>query len=235
MSKYKSRFANFFLNLRLNRAEFGEMAGFTLQALRQSPEAATTYKPVIQDLDAALSAYTAAHSGQLSGEAQGATITAAQALLDFKAYVKRVERKHVNPSFDEGSADLKAIFPQGRAALTGSSQEKALAAFSAFLTALDARPETFPAAIRTEGQQVYQRLKAALEQADGAQSANSAQRTDLHDGREATARQLFRAYAQLLLSYYEQPQRVAAHFDLSKALISKAGKKTPKTLQNLHQ
>lgn len=218
MSKYKSRFANFFLNLRLNRAQFGDMAGFTLQALRQSPDAAR-YDELIGALDAALTTYAAAHTGQLSGEGQGATITVAQALLDFKSYVKRVERKHVIPNYEDDSADVKAIFPQGRSGLTGSSQALVLDAFGAFLLTLDARPTAFPATIRTEGQQVYQHLKAALELADGTKSANSTQRTDLHDGREATARQLFRAYAQLLLNHYEQPQRVAAFFDLSKAFM----------------
>ena len=132
MAKYESRFDNFFLNLRLNRAQFGEMAGFTVQALRQSPDAAR-YDELTKALDAALTAYAAAHSGQLSGEGQGATVTVAQALADFKSYVKRVERKHVIPNFEEDSADVKAIFPQGRSGLTGSSQARVLDAFGAFL------------------------------------------------------------------------------------------------------
>ncbi|TGE25077.1 hypothetical protein E5K00_07725 [Hymenobacter aquaticus] len=226
MAKYESRFDNFFLNLRLNRAQFGDMAGFTLQALRQSPDAGR-YDELIKALDAALTAYAAAHSGQLSGEGQGATLTVAQALQDFKAYVKRVERKHVTPAYDEGSADVRAIFPKGRSGLTGSSQALVLDNFTAFLSALDARPATFPAALRQEGRTVHQALAGALRRADQAESAASTTRTDLHDGREATCRQLFRSYAQLLLTHYEQPQRVAAYFDLSKAQVAGSKKKTP--------
>ncbi|UOQ70051.1 hypothetical protein [Hymenobacter cellulosilyticus] len=230
MAKYESRFDNFFLNLRLNRAQFGDMAGFTLQALRQSTEAAR-YEELIKDLDAALTAYSAAHTGQLSGEAQGATVTVAQALLDFRAYVKRVERRHVTPTYDEFSADIAAIFPKGRAALTNSIQARVLDAFGAFLIALASRPAAFPAAVRAEGQEVYRNLKTALELADAAHATSSTHRTDLHDGREATCRQLFRAYATLLLTHYEYPTRVAGYFDLSRALISKSGKKAPAALQ----
>ncbi|GAA3926296.1 hypothetical protein [Hymenobacter algoricola] len=219
MAKYESRFANFFLNLRLNRAEFGDMAAHTLQALRQSPEAATLHKDLIRDLAAAHAAYTAAHSGQLSGESRGATLTVAQALVDFKSYVKKVERKFVVPTFEEGSADVKAIFPRGRSGLTGSSQDKVLDEFSAFLSALAARPVAFPEAIRTEGATIHKNLKAALALADGTQAATATGRTDLHDGREATCHQLYRVYAQLLLTHYEQPQRAAAFFDLSRAFV----------------
>lgn len=216
MAKYTSRFENFFLNLRLNRAQFGDMAGFTLQALRHSPEA-SQYDELIKALDEALTTYSAAHSGQLSGESQGATVTVAQALKDFRAYVMRVERKQLVPTYDKGSADEKAIFPKGRSGLTGSSQALVLDNFSAFLDALDARPAAFPAAVRQEGRTLHQALAGALHRADSAQQADDTTRTDLHDGREATCRQLFRAYAALLLTHYQQPKRVATYFDLSKA------------------
>ncbi|PJJ59802.1 hypothetical protein [Hymenobacter chitinivorans] len=218
MAKYASRFDNFFLNLRLNRAQFGDMAGFTLQALRQSPDAAR-YDELSKELELALTAYAAAHTGQLSGEDQGATVTVGQALGDFTAFVKRVERKHVIPNYEENSADVKSIFPKGRSGLTGSSQALVLDAFGAFLLTLAARPNAFPAAVRAEGQQVYKALKAALELADGTQAGAATHRTDLHDGREATCRQLFRAYATLLLAHFESPQRVAGYFDLSKAFV----------------
>ncbi|QIX60452.1 hypothetical protein HER32_04315 [Hymenobacter sp. BT18] len=230
MAKYQSRFDNFFLNLRLNRAEFGDMAAFTLAALRKAPEAATTFKDLITALEAALTAYQAAHSGQLSGAGKEATLTVAQALTDFKGYVKRVERKYVNPAYDEGSADLEAIFPRGRSGLTGSSQATVLEAFTAFLNALAARAAVFPVALREEGAALHKALKGALQRADGAQKDTKTGRTDLHDGREATCRQLFRAYALLLLTYYENPRRAAAFFDLSRALISKSGGKSPKEL-----
>lgn len=226
MAKYQSRFNNFFLNLRLNHGQFGDMAAFTLQALRQGPEA-DRQQAIIKDLDAALTAYSAAHSEQLSGESQGATLTVGQALGDFNAYVKRVQRKHVTPAYDQDSADEKAIFPKGRSGLTSSSQALVLDNFSTFLTALDARPAAFPAAVRQEGRAVHQALAAALRHADGTQQTQADARLDLHDGREATCRQLFRAYAALLLTHYEQPQRVAAYFDLSKAQVAGSKKKTP--------
>lgn len=229
MAKYKSRFDNFFLNLRLNRADFGDMAAFTLQALRQSPEATTTYASLITDLATNFNAYTSNHAGQLSGEGRGATATVAQALIDFKTYVKRVERKHVIPTYDADSPDLLAIFPKGRAWLTTRSQTEVLPAFTAFLNALDAREAAFPAAVRTEGRTLHAALDQALLLAAGTTASSDTQRDDLHDGREATCQQLFRAYAALLLTHYEQPQRVAAFFDLSRAFTG-SKKNKPATL-----
>jgi hypothetical protein len=222
MPKYQSRFANFFLNLRLNRAEFGDMAAFTLQALQQHAPAAR-YAPLVADLEAALTAYRSTHAGQLSGEARGTTLTVAQALNDFRAYLKRVERQHVTPTYDEGSADLKAIFPTGRSGLSKSNQAVVLDRFTAFLQALDQRPDAFPVKVRDEGRTAHAALAQALARAAGHEASADTLRDDLHDGREATARQLFRAYATLLLEHYEQPQRVAAYFDLSKAFMG--GKK----------
>lgn len=221
--KYNARFENFFLNLRLNRAQFADMAAFTLQAL----QASTAHKALADALDAALAGYRAAHTGQLSGEAHGAVLTVAQALADFKAYVKRVERKVINPAYEPGSPDLAAILPQGRSGLTKASQAKVEDAFTAFLDALDARPTVFTSPVRTEGRKVLAALSAALQQADTQTKAADDQRLDLHDGREAACLALFRAYATLLLEFAEQPQRVAAFFDLSKAGRVKAGPKIP--------
>ncbi|WP_046242844.1 hypothetical protein [Hymenobacter terrenus] len=213
--KYAVRFENFFPNLRLNRADFANMAAFTLQALQ--PEANSKYKTLAEPLEAALAAYRATHTGQLSGEGQATTSTLAQALADFKAYVKRTERKVINPAYDPGSADLLAIFPKGRSGLTRSNQTQVEDAFTAFLDALDARPAVVPAPVRTEGRTVLAALAAALQRADSMTKAADTQRLDLHDGREATCLALFRTYATLLLEYAEQPKRVAAFFDFSKA------------------
>lgn len=229
MAKYQSRFDNFFLNLRLNRAEFGDMAAFTLEALRQSPEVAAAYPDIITDLAAAHAAYTSSHAGQLSGTGKEATATVGQALEDFRAYVKRVERKHINPAYDAGSPDLLAIFPKGRAWLTARPQAQALDAFTAFLAALDAREDAFPAAVRTEGRTLHTALARALQLADSTAATSDAQRADLHDGREATCQQLLRAYAALLLLHYRQPERVAGFFDLSKANLG-GRKNKPATL-----
>ena len=49
------------------------MAGFTLAALQKAPAAG--YQPLADALDAALADYRAVHSGWLSGEAKGATLT----------------------------------------------------------------------------------------------------------------------------------------------------------------
>ncbi len=230
MAKYVSRFSNFFLNLRLNRAEFGQMAAFTLEALRQSPEAAA-HQALITDLAAAHAACATNHAGQLSGEGKASTVTVAQALADFKSYVKSVERKHVIPAYEEGSADLLAIFPKGRSWLTSRPQASVLDAFEAFLAALDARTDAFPAAVRQKGRTLHASLRGALQAAAATTAATGTQREDLHDGREATCQQLFRIYAALLLAHYQQPQRVAAFFDLSKALVSKSGGKLPKALR----
>lgn len=226
--KYQSRFENFFLNLRLNRAEFGEMAAHTLKALQQDAQAAR-YAPLAADLQAAITDYEATHAGQLSGEAQGTTLTLAQALRDFRDYVKRVDRKYVTPNYDEGSADIKAIFPDGRSGLSKSNQAQVLPRFTAFLASLGQRPDVFPAALRNEGAAVHKALTTALAQAAGDQATADTLRDDLHDGRQATARQLFRTYATLLAEHYEQPKRIGAYFDLSKAFTS--GKKNrPATL-----
>ena len=227
MTKYQSRFENFFLNLRLNRADFGAMAGYTLKALQQDAQAAR-YAPLSAELQAALTAYEANHAGQLSGETQGTTLTLAQALRDFRAYVKRVERKYVTPTYDEGSADIKAIFPDGRSGLSKSNQAQVLPRFTAFLASLDQRPEAFPAKVRDEGTALHKTLSTALSQAAGDEATADTLRDDLHDGREATARQLFRIYATLLAEHYEQPKRVAAYFDLSKAYMGRKDK--PATL-----
>lgn len=227
MSKYQSRFENFFLNLRLNRDDFGEMAAYTLQALQQDAQAAR-YAPLITDLETALTAYRATHAGQLSGEGLATTLTVAQALQDFRAYVKRVERKYVTPSYDEGSTDIKAIFPDGRSALSKSNQAQVLPRFTAFLTSLDQRPDAFPTALRNEGAAVHKALSQVLSQAAGDDATADTLRDDLHDGRQATARQLFRIYATLLAEHYEQPKRVAAYFDLSKAYMGRKDK--PATL-----
>ena len=224
--KYAARFDNFFANLRLNRNQFADMAAFTLQALQQ--EAKDKYKAVVDPLDVALTDYRVAHTGQLSGESQAATVTLAQALADFKAYVKKVERKVIVPTYDEGSPDLLALFPQGRSGLTKSTQAQVEDAFTAFLDALDARPTVFTSPVRTEGRAVLAALVAALQRADGLAKTAGTQRIDLHDGREATCLALFRAYATLLLSHADQPARVAAFFDLSKAGRTSAGAKTPK-------
>jgi hypothetical protein len=213
--KYAARFENFFTNLRLNRDQFADMAAFTLQALRQGAKG--QYDALADALEVALTDYRTAHAGQLSGEGQAATLTVAQALADFKAYVKRVERKVIVPTYEEGSPDLKALFPQGRAGLTKSNQAQVEDAFTAFLDALDARPTAFTSPLRTEGRAVLAALTAALRRADGAATTAGTQRIDLHDGRQAACVALFRAYATLLAEHAEKPQRVAAYFDLSQA------------------
>ncbi|GAB3572125.1 hypothetical protein [Hymenobacter daeguensis] len=212
--KYAARFENFFANLRLNRDQFADMAAFTLQALRAEGK---KYEAVAGALDVALTDYRTTHAGQLSGEGQSATITLAQALTDFKAYVKRVERKVIIPTYDAGSPDLKAIFPKGRSGLTKSTQAEVEDAFTAFLDALDARPTDFTSPIRTEGRAVLAALSAALRRADGLAKTAGTQRIDLHDGREATCLALFRAYATLLVEFADKPGKVAPFFDLSKA------------------
>ena len=224
--KYAARFENFFVNLRLNRDQFADMAAFTLQALQQ--EAKDKYKAVADPLEVVLTDYRVAHTGQLSGESQAATITLAQALADFKAYVKKVERKVIVPTYDEGSPDLLAIFPKGRSGLTKSNQAQVEDAFTAFLAALDARPTAFTAPVRTEGRAVLAALAAALQRADGMAKTAGNQRIDMHDGRESTCLALFRAYATLLLEHAEKPARVATFFDLSKAGRTSTGPKIPK-------
>ena len=224
--KYAARFENFFVTLRLNRDQFADMAAFTLQALQQ--EAKDKYKAVADPLEVVLTDYRVAHTGQLSGESQAATITLAQALADFKAYVKKVERKVIVPTYDEGSPDLLAIFPKGRSGLTKSNQAQVEDAFTAFLAALDARPTVFTAPVRTEGRTVLAVLAAALQRADGMAKTAGTQRVDLHDGREATCLALFRAYATLLMEHAEKPARVATFFDLSKAGRTSTGPKIPK-------
>ena len=213
--KYAARFKNFFLNLRLNRDQFADMAAFTLTALQQG---GAPLKTQAEALDAALSGYRATHSGQLSGEGQGTTITLGQALIDFKAYVKKVERKFVIPTYADGSADEKAIFPHHRSGLTKTTQTEVEDAFVAFLDALDARPTVFPSPLRKEGRDtILPNLAQALKTADAQAKTTDDQRIDLHDGREATCLVLFRAYGTLLVQYADQPKRVAAFFDLSKA------------------
>ena len=221
--KYAARFENFFLNLRLNRDQFADMAAFSLQAL----QASAAHKPLADALDAALAGYRTAHAGQLSGEAHGAVVTVAQALADFTDYVKRVERKVINPAYEPGSPDLAAILPKGRSGLTKASQAKVEDAFTAFLDALDARPTVFTSPIRAEGRRVLAALSTALNRADTQTKAANDQRLDLHDGREAACLALFRAYATLLLEFAEQPQRAAAFFDLSKAGRVKTTPKIP--------
>ena len=188
--KYAARFENFFVNLRLNRDQFADMAAFTLQALQQ--EAKDKYKAVADPLEVVLTDYRVAHTGQLSGESQAATITLAQALADFKAYVKKVERKVIVPTYDEGSPNLLAIFPKGRSGLTKSNQTQVEDAFTAFLAALDARPTAFTAPVRIEGRTVLAALTAGLQRADGMAKTAGTQRVDLHDGRGATCLALFR-------------------------------------------
>ncbi len=226
--KYAARFENFFANLRLNRDQFADMAAFTLQALQDGK---ARFKAVADPLDVALTDYRTTHSGQLSGESRATTITLAQALDDFKAYVKKTERKVINPAYEPGSPDLLAIFPHGRPALNKSSQTQVEDAFTAFLDALDARPTVFTSPVRTEGRAVLAALQAALQRADGLAKTAGTQRVDLHDGRQATCLALFRAYATLLLEFADQPKRVAAFFDLSKAGRTTTGPKTPEPAQ----
>jgi len=213
--KYAARFENFFLNLRLNRDQFADMAAFTLQALEQG---GTPFKAVADALAPALAGYRSTHVGQLSGAAHGAVLTLAQALGDFKAYVKKVERKFVIPNYEEGSADIAAIFPHGRGGLANTSQTEVEDAFTAFLNELDARLTVFPSPLRKEGREtILPSLAEALKRTDTMATTTDTQRLDLHDGREATCLALFRAYATLLLEFAEQPKRVAAFFDLSEA------------------
>ena len=229
--KYAARFENFFLNLRLNRDQFADMAAFTLQALQDAPKG--KYNAVADPLNVALTDYRATHAGQLSGEGQASTSTLAQALEDFKTYVKRMERKVINPTYEADSPDLLAIFPKGRAALTKSTQTKVEDAFTAFLDALDARPTAFTSPQRTEGRKVLAALSAALNRADGLAKTAGSQRIDLHDGREATCLALLRAYATLLAEFAEKPGKVAPFFDFSHALVSKSGgPKVPKAAKD---
>lgn len=219
--KYAARFLNFFTNLRLNRAEFADMAAFTLTALRANPK----YKALADELEQAIGDYRTTHAGQLSGESQGATITLAQAMADFKAWVKKVERKYIIPTYDDNSADYKALLPNGRSALTGSSQTKVEDAFTAFLDAMEDRPIAFPAALLLEARNpadpnattILSNLRKALKSTDKAKKDSGDRKVDLHDGRLATCVLLFKAYATLLLEYFENPKKVAPFFDLSKA------------------
>ncbi|MBU6121413.1 hypothetical protein [Hymenobacter siberiensis] len=224
-AKYAARFENFFENLRLNRDQFADMAAFTLQALKQ---AGGKYSAVADALEVALTDYRATHAGQLSGEGPASTSTLAQALEDFKAYVKRMERKVINPTYEAGSPDLLAIFPKGRSALTKSSQTKVEDAFTAFLDALDARPTVFTSPQCTEGRKVLAVLSASLSRADGMAKTAGTQRIDLHDGREAVCLALFNVYLTLLLEYAAKPERAAPFFDFSNAGRQSSGPKTPK-------
>ncbi|MDB5267273.1 MAG: hypothetical protein JWP58_313 [Hymenobacter sp.] len=221
-AKYAARFENFFLNLRLNRDQFADMAAFTLQTIRKADGG--KYSAVAEALDVALTDYRTTHAGQLSGESQASTSTLAQALADFKAYVKRMERKVINPAYDEGSADLVAIFPKGRAALTKSAQTEVEDAFTTFLNALDARPTVFTSPQRTEGRKVLKALSEALGRADVLANTAGTQRIDLHDGREASCLALYHIYLTLLLEFVKQPERAAPFFDFRNAEMG-GGKK----------
>lgn len=217
--KYAARFENFFPNLRLNRAEFADMAEFTLSALRANPK----YPALADALAAELTKYRTIHAGQLSGEGAAAVITAKQALTDFKAYLKMVERKYIIPTYDEGSADYKALLPNGRNSLAKTAQNKVEDAFVAFLDAMDARPVAFPEAVRRQGRGtqdkpgILSNLHATLTAADKAKNASGTRKIDLHDGRKATCVVLFKVYATLLVDFFDNPAKAAPFFDLSRA------------------
>jgi hypothetical protein len=231
--KYAARFLNFFPNLRLNRAEFAEMAEFTLVALRANPK----YAALADALDAELKAYRKIHAGQLSGEGIGATLTVKQAFTDFKEYLKIVERKYIIPNYADGSADYKAVLPNGRSVLAQSTQDEVEDNFVAFLDAMDARPDIFPAAIRAQGRGTQDKpgilfnLKATLGTADKAKQDSGTRKIDLHDGRKATCVLLFKVYATLLLEFFDNPKKAAPFFDLSKAGRTGGGAKPPESIQ----
>ena len=209
--KYAARFLNFILNLRLNRAQFAKMAEFTLNALR----ADGSYEALADALEAELKKYRKIHAGQLSGEGVAATLTLKQALTDFKEYLKMVERKYIIPNYDDGSADYKALLPKGRSELAESSQGEVEDNFVAFLDAMDARPDVFPAAVRQQGRGddktpgILRNLRATLTAANAAQTASGARKVDLHDGRKATGVMLFKVYATLLLAFFDNPKKAA--------------------------
>ena len=128
---------------------------------------APPFNAVVEALDTALAGYRAIHVGQFSGEARGAVVTLAQTLTDFKACVKKVERKFAIPAYEEGSADLVAIFAKGRGGLAKASQTQVGDAFGAFPDALDARPNVFPSPLRKEGREtILPNLSGALKTAD---------------------------------------------------------------------
>jgi|GEM_PF-2509904 len=228
--KYAARFENFFPNLRLNRAEFADMAEFTLVALRASGN----YEALADALEAELRKYRKTHAGQLSGEGMGTTLTAKQSLTDFKAYLKMVERKYLIPNYADGSPDYVALLPEGRSGLAKTAKNKVEDAFTAFLDAMDARPNVFPAAIRAQGRGtkdepgILGNLHATLTAADKAKNASGARKIDLHDGRKATCVVLFKIYATLLLEFFDNPAKAAPFFDFSQAHVSKAGPQPPK-------
>ena len=203
--QYAARFENFFANLRFNRTQFVDRASFTLQALHEDK-----YKALVNPLEVALTDYRAIHVGQLSGEGQVATSTLAQGLSDFKAYVKKTERKVIIPAYDEGSSDMLAIFSQRPRGPQKSIQTHVIDAFTAFLDALNTRPTVFTSPVRTEGRAVLTILTAVLQRADGLAKNADSQRLDLHDGREATCLALFQVYATFLKEFVEKPARVAA-------------------------
>lgn len=219
MPKYETRFENFFVNLRLNRAEFGDMAAYTLRALRQA-NPTNKYQDLIAPLDAALAEYAATHAGQLSGAAKESTLLVSKQMEAFREYVRRVERKHINPSYDAGTPDLLAIFPKGRTALTNSSQTTVLDNFTAFLQALDARDAVFAQAVREEGRALHARLSQALQVAAGHAQTLGELSNNLTDGRQALCGILLRVYATLLAEHATAPARVAAFFDFSAVTIS---------------
>ena len=233
--KYAARFLNFFLNLRLNRAEFADMAAFTLVALRANPK----YKALADALETELKAYRAIHAGQLSGEGQGATLTLKQALTDLKEYVRMVERKYIIPNYADGSPDYVALLPNGRSALVNSNQSKIEDNLTAFFDAMDARPEVFPQAVRAAGRNlkdpkavtILSNVQATLAVADKAKNDSGNRKIDLHDGRKATCGVLFQAYATLLLEFWDNPKKAAPFFDLSKARVNKSGGQPPKDLK----
>lgn len=219
MSKYDSRFENFFLNLRLNRAEFGDMAAYTLRALRQA-SATDKYQSLIAPLEAALTEYTTTRAEQLSGAAQESTLLVNKQMEAFREYVRQVERKYVNPAYDAGSPDLLAIFPKGRSWLGSRPQYEVLDAFEAFLKALDVRPDAFPAEARKDGRTLHTSLSRALEVAAGYAQAADESSSDLTASRLTLCTVLLRIYATLLAEHVEDPARAAAFFDFSAARTS---------------
>jgi hypothetical protein len=221
MPKYDSRFENFFLNLRLNRAEYEDMARYTLTALTKANEKGK-YDPLLALLEPAITRYAEHRRRTEGGDGLAATGSIGTVRQQYKDYLKRVERQHIIPNFDAGSPDIRALLPQGRAALANSPQDEVLGDFDNFLDAAAARPAAFPAAVLTEGRTLRQQLAAALTHRDGLTQQTDEHRAGVSAERQEVAAALLLAYATLLAEHHRQPERAATFFDFSDALVSKS-------------
>jgi len=226
MSAYSSYFDNFFLYLRISRADFKASAEYTLTAGWASQEA-EALAPYLTELATAITTFDE-NLTERNSSTRGGTEAYRTARTLWLTFVDDAMKDHVTPKlrklpvyadFKQYSKSKLRSFDQAELPVKSQALLKLYAAHAAAL----GQPT-----LAADAQAALSRLTAVSEQRNQTDAAITGAITELTQDWIAVARALRRVKAQLEL-LFDEPAKVYSFFDFSK--VKKAKKSAPTAAQ----